>query len=187
MQPKALSKLLSYVLRHHPESLGLSLAPGGWLEVDALLAALEQDGRAVDRALLRQVVAQNDKQRFAFSEDGTQIRASQGHSLRVELGLDAVAPPERLFHGTVAKFLAAIREQGLIKGDRQHVHLSQTREVALNVAARRGQPVVLQVHAAEMARSGLEFFCSDNGVWLTDHVPSEFIDWSWSPAPHDRS
>lgn len=187
MQHKALSKLLSYVLRHHPESLGLSLAPGGWLEVDALLAALEQDGRAVDRALLQQVVAENDKQRFAFSEDGKRIRASQGHSLRVELGLSAVAPPEQLFHGTVSKFLTAIREQGLVKGEREHVHLSLTRDVAHNVAARRGQPVVLQVHAGEMARSGLEFFCSDNGVWLTDHVPSEFIDWTSSTAPRARS
>lgn len=171
----ALSKFLSYVLRHHPESLGLTLGEGGWVSVELLLDACARDGRSLDRATLERVVRESSKQRFALSPDGASIRANQGHSLDVELGLGAVTPPDVLYHGTVERFLAAIRREGLQRGQRHHVHLSADKTVAASVAQRRGQPVVLEVDAAAMAREGFVFYRSDNGVWLTHEVPARFL------------
>lgn len=171
----ALSKLLSFVLRHDPGSIGLSLDREGWVKVDLLLEALGRSGHQVDRAELEALVRASDKQRFALSPDGALIRANQGHSVDVELGYTPLAPPEILYHGTVARFLPSIREQGLRKGERHHVHLSATRDLAEAVGTRRGKPVVLEVDAARMAERGHEFFRSENGVWLTSHVPPEFL------------
>ena len=81
-----LSKFLSFVLRHQPEAVGLSLDAAGWVEVDALLRACAEHGRRMSPEDLAEVVRENDKQRFAFSEDGRRIRASQGHSTDVALG-----------------------------------------------------------------------------------------------------
>jgi putative RNA 2'-phosphotransferase len=171
-----LSKRLSYVLRHAPGSIGVELDAGGWVAVDELLAAFARHGQALSRAELEQLVQRSDKRRFAFSADGGRIRASQGHSVAVELGYAAQTPPELLFHGTIERYLAAIRDQGLHKGRRHHVHLSVNRELALIVARRRrGSPVVLEVAAGAMAREGFELFCSDNGVWLVSHVPARFL------------
>jgi putative RNA 2'-phosphotransferase len=172
---RSLSKFLSLVLRHDPAVVGLVLSRGGWVEVEALLAALARHGTPLDRAALEQLVLENDKQRFAFSADGLEIRASQGHSLDVELGYAASSPPDLLYHGSVARFLESIRVDGLLRGKRHHVHLSETRQVAASVGARRGRPVVIEVDAAAMARAGHEFFRSQNGVWLTDHVPTSFL------------
>lgn len=152
----------------------------GWTEVDALLAAAAAHGVAITRAELAEVVATSDKQRFALSPDGTRIRANQGHSVEVDLALAPQSPPARLFHGTVARFADAIREHGLIKGERHHVHLSADEATANKVGERRGAPLVLVVRADEMVRADRVFFRSDNGVWLVDHVPAQFIDW---PAP----
>jgi len=174
----ALSKFLSFVLRHHPEAIGLELAADGSVEIDALLAALARHDKTLDRATLEELVASSDKQRFAISADGTKIRANQGHSIQVELGLTPLAPPAALFHGTVARFLSSIRANGLLKGERHHVHLSESREVAVAVGSRRGKAIVLVVDAAGMAASGFEFFRSDNGVWLTEQVPPNFIDFA---------
>lgn len=171
----ALSKLLSFVLRHDPASIGLSLDREGWANVELLLEALARSGHPVDRAELEALVRDSDKQRFAFSPDGALIRANQGHSVDVELGYTPLAPPAVLYHGTVARFLPSIREHGLRKGERHHVHLSATRELAEAVGARRGRPVVLEVDAARMEEQGHEFFRSENGVWLTSHVPPEFL------------
>ena len=173
--PTSLSKFLSLVLRHRPDAIGLSLAVDGWVPVAELLRALAAHGKPVELAALEALVAGSDKQRFAFSSDRLMIRANQGHSVRVDLGLSAQQPPALLFHGTVARYLPAIRAQGLLKGQRHHVHLSATRDLALLVGKRRGAPVLLEVDAGGMAAAGHAFFCSENGVWLTDHVPPQFL------------
>lgn len=172
------SRFLSLVLRHKPEEIGLTLGDGGWIEVDLLLAAMKTYGRALDRADLAAVVANNDKQRFAFSEDGKQIRANQGHSVAVDLHLEAATPPETLWHGTIAASLPAIKSQGVLKGKRHAVHLSPDLETAIRVGARRGKPVVLVIRSGDMGRDGHLFQRSANGVWLTEHVPPRYIDWT---------
>jgi putative RNA 2'-phosphotransferase len=171
-----MSKFVSKVLRHAPESVGLRLDEAGWVDVDDLLAAAKGAGVALDRPTLERVVADNDKQRFAVSPDGLRIRASQGHSVSVELGLAPVEPPEVLFHGTADRNLDSIREQGLIPGRRTHVHLSADEATAVNVGRRHGRPVVLRVRAGEMHRAGHPFYRSDNGVWLTPAVPPAYTD-----------
>ena len=169
------SKYLSRHLRHRPERLGLALAPGGWVEVEALLAACAAHGMPLAREELEEVVARNDKRRFAFDATGERIRASQGHSVPVDLGLEPEVPRGPLFHGTGAGRLAAIRREGLRPMGRHHVHLSPDRETATRVGARHGPPVVLEVDAPAMARDGRVFFRSENGVWLTDEVPPRYL------------
>jgi putative RNA 2'-phosphotransferase len=169
------SKRLSFVLRHRPDSVGLTLADGGWVDVDALLAALARSGLRLTRAELEHVVATNDKRRFAFDGSGTRIRASQGHSVAVELGYEAVSPPDVLFHGTAERFLAAILREGLRPGNRQAVHLSVDVDTARSVGARHGRPVVLRVDAAGLAADGVRFVRSANGIWLVDAVPPRFL------------
>jgi putative RNA 2'-phosphotransferase len=170
-----LSKLLSLVLRHDPSALGLELDAAGWVRVDALLAALGKHGRPLERADLERLVRENDKQRFAFSADGAFLRANQGHSVSVVLGYATEPPPAKLYHGTAARFLRSIRTYGLRKGKRQHVHLSVTPELAESVGRRRGRPIVLEIEAGRMASAGYEFLRAPNGVWLTDHVPPQFV------------
>ncbi len=168
-------KYLSYVLRHRPDSLGLELQPGGWVEIDALLAAVERSGRPLDRAGLERIVATDSKGRFSLDADGARVRANQGHSVDVDLGLESVTPPNVLYHGTVRRFLPSIREQGLIRGQRHDVHLSADRATAATVGSRRGKPVLLLVDAAAMLAEGHTFLLSANGVWLTEHVPSRHL------------
>ncbi|MFG2963674.1 MULTISPECIES: RNA 2'-phosphotransferase [unclassified Streptomyces] len=167
------SKYLSKHLRHQPERIGLALDEAGWVEIDTLLAAVAAHGFPVTREELDHVVASNDKQRFAI--DGTRIRASQGHSIDVELGLPPATPPPYLHHGTVARNLDAIRAEGLRPMNRHDVHLSADRETATRVGARRGRPVVLSVDAGAMHRDGHVFHISANGVWLTRAVPPEYL------------
>jgi putative RNA 2'-phosphotransferase len=169
------SKFISKVLRHAPESVGLTLDDAGWVDVDELLGAARRAGVALDRPTLEQVVAENDKKRFAFSDDGRRIRASQGHSVAVELGLEPQTPPEVLYHGTADRNVDSIRGQGLIPGHRTHVHLSADEATAVNVGRRHGRPVVLRVAAGVLHRAGHAFYRSDNGVWLTDHVPPGYL------------
>lgn len=173
MDRSAKSRFLSYVLRHRPDAIGLRLDAQGWVALDELLAALAAHGRPTRRDELVEIVRSSDKQRFALRDD--RIRASQGHSVPVDLGLVPQEPPQVLYHGTVARALASIRREGLIKGSRTHVHLSADRETALKVGARRGQPVLLRVSAAAMHTAGHAFFCSDNGVWLVEAVPPRFL------------
>ncbi|MEM8713422.1 MAG: RNA 2'-phosphotransferase [Planctomycetota bacterium] len=170
-----LSKFLSLVLRHKPQTIGIELDPEGWVDVDVLLAGAAAHGRSMDRATLEEVVATNSKKRFALSEDGTRIRANQGHSVKVDLGLEPKTPPATLFHGTVPAALDSIRTEGLQKRSRHHVHLSKDRETATVVGARRGEPIILEIDAAAMHAAGHVFFLSENGVWLTDAVPAQFI------------
>ena len=172
----SVSKFLSLVLRHQPERIGLQLDDQGWADVDQLLALAAQAGRAFDRALLEEVVRANDKQRFTFDDSGQRIRANQGHSVQVDLQLAPQTPPALLYHGTVDRFLESIRAQGVLRGSRQHVHLSPDTNTAVQVGARRGKPVILAIQAESMHSAGHTFYRSQNGVWLTDHVPPQFID-----------
>jgi len=170
-----ISKFLSLVLRHRPETIGVKLDSAGWVQVDALLAGCRKVGRGIMLYQLEEVVATNDKKRFEFSADGEMIRASQGHSINVDLGYSAGVPPEILYHGTAAKNIKAIKAQGLVKRQRHHVHLSSDVKTAYNVGRRYGKPIVLKVRAAELAAAGAEFFLSANGVWLTDCVGPEYL------------
>lgn len=171
-----LSKFLSWVLRHRPDAIGITLDDAGWTDIDALLAQARANGRPLTNELLKRIVAESPKQRFALSEDGRRIRASQGHSVEVELGYEPTPPPDVLFHGSVARNIAAIRTDGLRKMSRHHVHLSPDEATARSVGGRRGKPVILRVAAGRMHREGHIFFRSANGVWLTEHVPPEYIE-----------
>ncbi len=171
-----ISKFLSLVLRHNPGKIGLRLDPNGWASVDELIQKANRFGVRFDRPLLEKVVAENDKKRFAFSPDGTKIRASQGHSLNIDLELEPVSPPEILYHGTAQQYRVSILEKGLLPRNRQHVHLSKDMETALNVGSRHGKPVVFLVKARQMEQDGLKFYLSANGVWLATHVPAKYLD-----------
>lgn len=171
-----ISKFLSYVLRHKPEDIGLSLDTEGWANLRELIACAAQAGKALDMATIKQVLAAGDKKRFALSEDRLRIRALQGHSVEhVTIGHPEMEPPEWLYHGTATRFLPAIFEKGLIAGRRHHVHLSQDPETAITVGQRHGKPAVLIVMAGEMHREGRKFFRAGNGVWLTNDVPPTFL------------
>jgi putative RNA 2'-phosphotransferase len=171
----SVSKFLSLVLRHQPETIGITLSSSGWIAINALLDAASRHGRGISRELLDEVVFTNDKQRFAFSDDGLSIRANQGHSVSVDLDLTPQTPPEVLFHGTASRFVEQIRQQGLRPMQRNHVHLSANMDVARRVGARHGQPVVLHVASGKMAHNGFQFFQSANGVWLTDRVDPQYL------------
>jgi len=173
---KGVSKFLSYVLRHSPETINLRLDENGWANVDELIAKSNNGHGQIDFDLLDYVVQNNDKQRFTFNEDKTKIRASQGHSIAVDLALKPAEPLEYLYHGTVEKSLAKIKEQGLQKMSRQHVHLSADVETAIKVGGRRGVPILLTIRSGEMFRAGYSFYLSANGVWLTDLVPVAYIE-----------
>jgi putative RNA 2'-phosphotransferase len=170
-----ISKYLSKHLRHQPKRLGLSVAPGGWVDVRDLLAACAAHNFPVTRAELDEVVARNDKQRYSFDESGARIRANQGHSIDVDLQLTESVPPTVLYHGTGEGAVMSIEEGGLRKMARQHVHLSLEPETARRVGARHGRAVVFAVDAAVMAADGYSFYLSVNGVWLTDSVPPRYL------------
>lgn len=168
-------KFLSLVLRHQPETAHITLDSAGWTDVDELLRGCTQARRSITRDQLQHIVDTNAKRRFEFSADGKRIRASQGHSVEVDLAYEPQAPPELLYHGTATRFLDSIREQGLIKGQRHHVHLAAETKVTLQVGARHGKPVLLTILASAMRAAGHTFYCSTNGVWLVEHVPPEFV------------
>jgi putative RNA 2'-phosphotransferase len=167
--------LLSYVLRHHPDAAGVTLDEHGWVAVEDLLRGLQRRGNRITRAELERVVANNNKQRFSFSDDGTRIRANQGHSVAIDLGYQPATPPATLFHGTAERALAAILREGLKRRARHHVHLSLSAAIAREVGARHGRPVVLVVDAERMRGDGHLFYVSANGVWLTDEVPPGYL------------
>lgn len=167
------SKFLAYVLRHHPDAVGLRLDEAGWVPIDALLTALAGHGRPLDPTRLDRIVAGTDKQRFEI-RDG-RIRAAQGHTVPVDLELAPIVPPDVLFHGTVRRFLPGILAEGLQPMGRNHVHLSPDPATARAVGARRGRPVVLTVDAAGLHAAGHTFHRAGNGVWLTAHVPASHL------------
>ncbi|MDQ2805910.1 MAG: RNA 2'-phosphotransferase [Chloroflexota bacterium] len=170
-----ISKYLSKHLRHAPAALGLALGPGGWVAVDDLLQAAARHGFHFSREELDEVVATNNKQRFAFDATGTQIRANQGHSVPIDLELEPQMPPPILYHGTGAGSVAAIQQAGLLKMRRHAVHLSADQETAQRVGARHGRPVVFAIDAAALHAAGHVFYCAANGVWLTEAVPPAYL------------
>ncbi|MEO1185986.1 MAG: RNA 2'-phosphotransferase [Cyanobacteria bacterium J06636_27] len=170
-----ISKYLSNHLRHQPERIGITIAPGGWVEVIELLEACRKNKFPVTRADLEKIVATNDKKRFSFDSTGTKIRANQGHSVEVDLQLLPSVPPDVLYHGTGHKTVEIILQNGLSKMSRHHVHLSFDIGTAKKVGARHGKAVVFEIDAAKMYKAGFVFYCSDNGVWLTDNVPPEYL------------
>jgi len=170
------SKFLSLVLRHQPEVIGMELDDEGWLAIDDLIVNANQRGHALTLELLHEVVANNDKQRFALSDDRLRIRASQGHSVTgVDLKLEKQTPPDTLYHGTVVAFIESIRAHGLQKRSRNHVHLSADEATASKVGSRRGKPIILPVNAAAMHQDGHQFYLSANVVWLVDSVPVSYL------------
>jgi len=170
-----ISKYLSKHLRHQPERIGLKLAPGGWVSVDELLSACQNHSFPINRAELNEVVTSNDKKRFSFDATATLIRANQGHSVEIDLQLEPAVPPNVLYHGTGHGAVETILREGLRKMSRHHVHLSTDVATAQKVGTRHGRPVVFTVDAAAMHQVGYTFYCSDNGVWLVDCVPPEYL------------
>jgi putative RNA 2'-phosphotransferase len=170
-----ISKFLSLVLRHQPQLIGITLNEQGWVSVDELLQQAKKHGQLITMEVLNHVVETNAKKRFAFSADKKQIRASQGHSVEVELGYEPQVPPKILYHGTGSQSVESILKTGLERRSRQHVHLSADINTAIKVGSRHGKPVVLSVLAGEMNKNGFVFYLSANGVWLTDEVPAVFL------------
>lgn len=170
-----ISKFLSLILRHQPETIGIQLDPNGWADVRELLEKANNHGIKFDREILNHIVETNSKKRFAFNDTLDKIRASQGHSIEVALGYTNQQPPAVLFHGTSEKSVPSILATGLEKRSRQHVHLSSDLETALKVGQRHEKPFVFKVLAEQMYHDKFEFYLSDNGVWLTDNVPTKYL------------
>ena len=170
-----ISKFLSLVLRHQPQTIGIQLDRNGWANIDELLEKANNYGIHVDRETLNHIVETNSKKRFAFNDSLDKIRASQGHSIEIELGYTSQKPPELLYHGTGEKSVQSILDTGLQKRKRQHVHLSSDTETAIKVGQRHGKPFVFKVLAEQMYNDNFQFFLSDNGVWLTDNVPTKYL------------
>lgn len=170
------SKYMSLLLRHKPEVANLTLDDKGYVRTTDLLKALKERFAGVSLTILREIVAEDEKQRYSFNDEFYQkIRANQGHSLDVDLALAPAVPPEMLYHGTAMKTLPLIRCSGLLSMGRQYVHLSDNVDTARIVGKRHGDPTVLQVLTGEMVRDCMEFFKSENGIWLTNRVPPEYL------------
>lgn len=170
------TKLLSLVLRHKPEEIGLTLDSNGWADVNDLIKRINLNTKyKVTLDELTQLVADNDKQRFTFNDNKTKIRANQGHSIPIELGLEPTEPPDNLYHGTSTRNIDSILSNGISKQQRQHVHLSTKLDTAINVGTRHGTPAVLVIDSKQMYNDGISFVLSKNGVWLTDIVPPKYI------------
>ena len=182
MDSLQLSKFLSFILRHRPDSIGISLDSQGWVSVDELIAKSQVAGTHFTREDLLLVVETSDKKRFSLSDDAHKIRAAQGHSVTVDLGLTPQEPPTILYHGTATRFVASILAEGLKPKSRQQVHLSPDEATAQRVGQRHGKPTILKVDALSMHRQGFKFFLADNGVWLIDQVPPEFLIVGQTPS-----
>lgn len=171
----SLSKLMSYALRHHPEELGIKLDENGWVSLKTFTQALQSRDRTISVDEVRNVVESCEKQRFSIDEAQQKIRANQGHSIQVDLQLEAKQPPNILYHGTVDRFLDSIFRDGLLPQLRHHVHLTESLNTAKSVGARRGRAVILEIETRELVSNGAQFYLSENQVWLIDHVPSQYI------------
>ena len=169
-----ISKYISLILRHKPEVIGIKLDTHGWADVNALLAGISRK-YPINRDILEEIVRSDEKQRYSFSEDGTKIRANQGHSVQVDVELPVTEPPETLYHGTAQRFAASIEALGLLPQSRLYVHLSPDQETAEKVGRRHGEPVIYLVDAGQMHRDGYLFYLSANGVWLTKAVPATYL------------
>lgn len=172
---KQLSIFLSLVLRHKPEAAHITLDNNGWAKVSELIKGIRSTGRYIDMQMLEQIVREDSKMRYSFNEDFTKIRANQGHSVKVDIGFNAIPPLNSLYHGTSTKNLSSIYENGINSGKRLYVHLSDNKQLAAKVGSRHGKPVVLTIDAHQMHQDGYKFYLSENNVWLTEYVPKEYI------------
>ena len=172
---KTISKFLAYILRHNPSAAGIELDSHGWAEVDALIEGVCKTGRFLDMQLLEEIVQTDSKQRYSFNGDRTKIRANQGHSVDVDVEMEICAPPDILYHGTAEKYIESIREQGILKRNRNFVHLSTDAETAIKVGSRHGNPIVLKINTKQMHEDGYIFLLSENGVWQTEQVPYIYV------------
>jgi putative RNA 2'-phosphotransferase len=176
------SKYLSYILRHAPEAAGIQLDSEGWADIDALITGSIRNGHLLDKDTIEAVVSSNDKRRFLLSEDGKRIRAAQGHSASfVNPTYPQCEPPQTLFHGTATRFISSIFDEGLKPGARHYVHLSSDLTAAKEIGQRYGKAVVVRVDTQSMHRQGFSFYLAENGVWLTKHVPREFLSIASDP------
>lgn len=169
------SKVMSLVLRHQPESIGVRIDGEGWCNIEELIIGINKKGYKINRDDIERIVKEDNKQRYSFNEDKSKIRANQGHSIPVDLGLKEVKPPDVLYHGTAEHVLAKILASGIKKQSRQYVHLSKDEETALVVGKRHGKPVILKIDSKMMYEDGIMFFISENGIWLTDFVDKKYI------------
>lgn len=174
-QISKISKYMSYILRHKPEDAGITLDEHGWADVGKLVSAVGKKFPGFDVMLLMCIVGSDEKQRYSLNENGSKIRANQGHSIRVDLELEAVTPPDILYHGTTLKYVESIRQSGLKPKSRQYVHLSKDMNTAFEVGKRHGKPYVYMIDTHKMWEDGHEFFLSENGVWLTKEVPAKYL------------
>ena len=170
-----LGRYISLILRHKPDVIGISLDEHGWANVDELINGINNTNTHINMEILEEIVRTDNKQRYSFNEDKTLIRANQGHSIPVDVELEAVEPPEYLYHGTGQKYVESIDEQGLVPKSRLYVHLSKDEETAINVGTRHGNPIIYIVQSGQMFKDGYEFFKSVNGVWLIKHVPTKYL------------
>lgn len=171
MKDERLSKQLSYILRHNPMSIGVTLGIGGWADTDKVIDGI----KGMTMETLERIVSEDEKKRYSFSPDRSQIRANQGHSVEVDMNFGDAYPEGILYHGTADRFIESITKSGIIHGTRQYVHLSYDKDTAVKVGKRHGNPVILKVDAKRMTDDGYKFYVSENGVWLTEHVPSKYI------------
>lgn len=171
-----LSVFISLILRHKPETIGLTLDDQGYLEVDQLIKGVNESGRFIDENILEEIVMTDNKQRYSYNVDGSKIRANQGHSIQVNLGLLECKPPDKLYHGTVDKYVDSIVSTGLQKKSRQYVHLSENIDTATSVGSRRCQPVILTIKSGEMYKDGIKFYKSENNVWLVDFIDGKYLE-----------
>lgn len=169
-----MGKLISLILRHKPDVVGITLDEHGWANVDELIKGVNKKHK-LTMEMLENIVATDEKQRYSFNEDKTKIRANQGHSINIDVELEEVEPPEILWHGTGEKYVESIRETGLVPKSRLYVHLSDKYTTAVQVGKRHGNPVVFCVKSGQMYTDGYKFYKSKNGVWLTKSVPVEYL------------
>lgn len=172
---RIINKFIAYILRHNPSAAGLELDEHGWADVSALIEGVCKTGRFLDLQTLEEIVKTDNKQRFAFNDDRTKIRANQGHSVDVDVGMAVCAPPDILYHGTAEKYIESIRTCGILKKNRNYVHLSKDVERAIKVGSRHGKAVALKIDARQMYADGYIFRLSANGVWQTEQVPYQYV------------
>lgn len=170
-----ISKFLSLILRHKPEEVGITLDSKGYADVEELLRGINSSGRFIDKAMLESIVVNDNKGRYSFNADKTKIRANQGHSIKVDVELCEVNPPEVLYHGTATRFVDSILRDGLKSMSRLYVHLSSDIETAIKVGKRHGRVLVFEVDTRRMSEDGIKFYLSKNGVWLVDFVDSKYL------------
>ena len=170
-----LSVFISLILRHKPETIGISLDEFGYANVEQLIAGTKESGRNLDLVTLKAIVLEDKKTRYSFNEDMTLIRANQGHSVKVNVHLAKLEPPALLYHGTAKTALESIQGSGIQKMNRLYVHLSENKETAFQVGKRHGSPVILTVDSSSMQKDGYQFFLSANNVWQVEHVPAPYI------------